>query len=744
MAVQDQHSENISSAEEPDAQDRPSSGTEVEVQNTVVATTVSGVVQARTITGGVHNYHHPAGPVRPVPRQLRPVPHGFVGRVDHLADLDRRAERQGTAMVVISAIGGTGGIGKTWLALAWAHHNLHRFPDGQLFVDLHGFTPTGRPAHPVDVLGGFLDALGVDRERQPTDPDRRAELYRSLVADKRMLIVLDNAATTDQITPLLPGGHYCTVLITSRNQLRGLVARHGAHPVRLDVLTDTEAHTLLASTLGPDRTATNAEAVAELIQLCGGFPLALGVIAARAAADPHLPLCDTVAELRTLGLDALDSEDPSASLPAVLSWSLRHLTRQQRTTFALLGVAPGPDTGLPATTHLTGLPEREAHAVLRALADASLIHRTPGGRYAMHDLVRAYATTTANNLPVHMRETALRRVLDFYTHTLHTADEFLDPYRDPARLAPPAQGVHPHPLHDAPAAWAWCDAEHACLLAAQHTATTYHWHLTAWHLAWTLDTFHHWRGHRYDRLSVWQAAADAATHLPDPTPLTRAHRLLGLAHAELGHHEDAIDHLHQALTLAEHHHDSTQQARTHHALSRAWEQQSDHQQALNHARRALDLCRSLHQPVWEARALNQVGWDAAQLGDYDTAREHCQAALTLHRHHHNTAGEAATLDSLGYIDHHTGHHIQAINHYHHALTLYRDNGNAFEVADTLDRLGHSHTALGQHNQARTVWQEALQLYREQARRDDAIRVQHQLDTLDHDGDEPPPDAETAG
>jgi tetratricopeptide (TPR) repeat protein len=703
-----------------------------EQQNAVVATTVSGAVQAHTITGGVHHHHHPVVPARPVPRQLRPAPPGFVGRADHLADLDRRTPTTGqqtASMVVISAIGGTGGIGKTWLALTWAHRNLHHFPDGQLFADLHGFTPTGRPAHPVDVLGGFLDALGVDRDHQPTDPDRRAELYRSLVADKHMLIVLDNAATTDQITPLLPGGHHCTVLITSRNHLHGLTARHGAHPVHLDVLTNTEAHTLLTTAL--DQATADKRAIAELIELCGGFPLALGLIAARAAADPHLPLGDIVAELRVLGLDALDSDDPIASLPTVLSWSLRHLTDQHRQVFALLGIAPGPDTGLPAATALTGLPERETHAVLRALAEASLIDRTPGGRYGMHDLVRAYATTIADDLPSHVRETALRRVLDFYTHTARTADQLLNPHRDALRLDPPAPGVHPRPLPDVAAAWAWFDTEHTCLLAAQHAAITHHWHPTVWHLAWGLDTFHYWRGHRHDRLTVWQTAADAAPHLPDPTPRTLVHRYLGYAHAYLGHHEDAIGHLHQALTLAEQHHNRTHQARTHQALAQAWEQRGDNREAQDHARRALDLYRSLDQPVWEAVALNTVGWSAARLGDYDNARDHCQAALTLHRHHHDPEGESAALDSLGYIDHHSGHHTQAIDHYHHALILRRDLGNTYQVANTLDALGFPHAALGQTEQARTVWQEALRLYREQGRHDDATRVQHQLDNLHH-------------
>lgn len=750
MMSHKQRCESTGGADEPTVPGTPQPRTDVEVRNTAVVTVGTGVVQAGTITGGVHYHQLPAVPVGPVPQQLRPAPHGFIGRVDHLADLGRLVptildtpsdEGHGAAMVVISAISGAGGIGKTWLALTWAHRNLYRFPGGQLFADLHGFSPAGRPAQPTDVLGGFLEALGVNRDRHPTDPDRRAELYRTLMADKRMLVVLDNAATADQVTPLLPGGRHCTVLITSRNQLPGLVARHGARPIHLDVLADAEAHALLATALGPERTANDAPAIAELIKLCNGFPLALGVIAARAATNPQLPLGDIVADLRARGLDALESEDPTASLPSVLSWSLRHLTIAQREVFALLGAAPGPDIGLPAAAALTDLPERETYAVLQALADASLIDRTPGGRYAMHDLVSAYATSVAADLSDAAREAALRRVLDFYTHTTHTAHQLIDPRDDPIQLDPLAPNVHSHPLFDAPVALAWCDREHACLLAAQHTATTLAWHPTVWHIAWALDAFHYRRGHLHDRLAVWQAAADAATHLPDPTSRALAYRFLGVAHAELGQHQDAVQHLHQALTLAEHNHDPLQQARAHHKLGWVWGHRGDDRQALEHARRALNLYRVLDKPVWEAQALNAVGWYAARLGDYDTAREHCHASLGQHRRHHNPEGEAATLDSLGYIEHHSGRHAEAIDHYRQALTLRRDHGNTYEAAGTLDRLGHPHAALSQHEQARTVWQEALKLYQAQDRHNDAARVRRHLEAVDHDSDQPSQDTE---
>jgi DNA-binding SARP family transcriptional activator/tetratricopeptide (TPR) repeat protein len=667
------------------------------------------------------------------PCQLPAAPAPFTGRVSELVELDRAlaATAPAAGTVVISAIGGAGGIGKTWLALAWAHRNLHRFPDGQLFVDLHGFCPAGRPTEPADAARGFLTALGVDPDVIPADLDALAALYRDRMAGRRMLLVLDNAATAEQVVPLLPGSATCTVLVTGRTKLASLIDRYGARHLPLDLLTRGEARALLAARLGDQRVESEPQVTDELIELCGRHPLALAIIARHAATRPSIPLAEFAAELRELGLEVLDHDtDPTASLPAVLSWSLRRLTEEQRTVFALLGIAPGPDIDLPAAVSLTGLPEARTRKALRVLEDHSLLDRHPHGRYSMHDLVRAYAATTAHDhLPELVRRAALERVVDFYRHTAHTAERLLYPHRPPIRLAPPVHGTHPQPLPDDLAALAWLDTCHPHLLAAQHTAATHRRHQAVWHLAWTLNTFHLRRGHRHDELAVWQAAADAAEHLPDPTTLIHARRRLGHAHAELGRHEQAIAHLHHALAVAEHH-DPIQHARTHHALAWAWEQRGDHRQALEHARRALVLFCGLDQPVWEADALNAVGWHEAHLGEYDNARDHCQAALTLHRHHQDPDGVADDLDSLGFIDHHTGHHQQAINHYRQALTLYRSVGNTTEAADTLDNLGHPHAALDQHAQARAAWQEASDLYRQLGRDTDVERVQRQLDDLD--------------
>ncbi|ONI89983.1 hypothetical protein ALI22I_13765 [Saccharothrix sp. ALI-22-I] len=335
--------------------------------------------------------------------------------------------------------------------------------------------------------------------------------------------------------------------------------------------------------------------------------------------------------------------------------------------FALLGIAPGPDIGLPAAASLTGLPEVQVRQALRVLEEHSLLDRHPHGRYAMHDLVRAYAATTAHDLAEPVRQAALARVVDFYLHTAAGADHLVDPHGTAVQLDPPVPGCHPQSLADAAVALVWFETEHRCLLAAQRTAAAQRWHGVVVNMAWVLVTFHRRRGHRHDQLAVWLAALTAAQCLPDPVIRTRVHRFVGASYADLGRHDEAIEHLQRALGVAEQHGDPTQRANSHYHLAWAWERQGDARRALDHATHALSLYRILRQPEWEARMLNSVGWLSTQLGDYDSARQHCEAALALYRHHHSREGEADRLDSLGLIDHHTGHHQHAIDHYQQSL-----------------------------------------------------------------------------
>lgn len=661
-----------------------------------------------------------------VPRQLPAAPAPFVGQRDALDRLDA-ARRDNSATVVISAIAGAGGIGKTWLALHWAHRNTDRFPDGQLFVDLRGFSPDGPPMTAEVALRGFLDALGVEPDRVPAEVHAQAAMFRSLVADRRMLLVLDNAVDTGQVVPLLPGSETCAVVVTSRNRLSGLITGHGARHVLLDVLSDTEARALLTRRLGMARVDAEPEAVAELIALCGGFPLALSIVAGRAHTGPLLRFADLAAELHDLGLAALDDDDPTASLPVVLSWSVQALNPDQARMFALLGVAPGPDISTAAAVSLAGRPAGETRAVLRELEQASLITRSAGDRCRTHDLIRAHALR--QHLANADADAALRRVLDCYLHTAYDADRILTPERPPVRLDPPVPGCQVVPLPDGTAALTWLANEHACLLAAQQTAITRSWHQDVWRLAWVLNTFHYRRGHLDDELAVWQAGLTAADRLGDVTTRILVRRMLGRVLGRRRQYEQATARLHEALTLAEQDQDEVGQAHVHGHLAHLNEMRGDYQRALEHCERTLDLFRALDDPIREAQSLNNMGWLAARLGDHETALRHCQTALALHRSQDYPNGEAHTLDSLGYIEHRNGRPARAVDHYRQALALWRELGNAYEAATTLSGLGDPYATLEQYDQARAVWQEAFELYQAQNRSQDADRVQRRLDGL---------------
>lgn len=466
--------------------------------------------------------------------------------------------------------------------------------------------------------------------------------------------------------------------------------------------------------------AAEPDAVGELVARCGGVPLALGLIAGRAAAHPRTPLAELAAELRALGIDALD--DDLTGLSTVVSWSYRALTERQQLMFGLLGLAPGPDIGLDATACLVGLSPAETRRLLRSLEEASLVLVDSFGRWSMHDLIRQYAANV--EMPADVRDAALHRVVDFYLHTAYSGDRLMGPNRTPQQLDPPT--CRPLTLPDPLAALVWCDTEHSCLLAAQRTAVDNGWHKEAWLLAWSVSIFHTRRGHDWDNLTVWQAAVAASEHLDDPDVTVLSRRFLGSAHARLGQFDEAIDQLNRCLAIAR---DDADRSIMHRTLSWTWGQRGDNREALRHATLALELIREVDRPVGKAWALNDVGWYASQLGELELARENCKAALALFREHDELDGESVTWDSLGYIEHHLGNHAEAVQHYGRALALIRSLGATSQLPDTLAGFGHPLKALGRHEEARAAWQEALEIYRTQDKTEDAERVQHQLDAL---------------
>lgn len=696
--------------------------------NEVTGSVTGTVVQARDI------HVHSSGKVPVVPRQLVAPPRFFTGRKRQLTvlagTLDRSVEHR--VAMTISTIGGAGGIGKTALALHWAHRNLARFPDGQLFVNLRGFDPSNEPTPPVVAMRGFLDALGVEPGAVPRDLDTQAALYRSLVAGKRMLVILDNARSCEQVVPLLPGSPSCTVLVTSRYQLASLATDHGAAPVDLDVLSDVEARDLFSCYVGAERVDAEHGAVSEVLRWCAGLPIAISIVAARAARYPGFPLAALHDELLDeSALTGWESGDLTARLHTIFSWSYNTLAQEQAEVFAFLGLVPGPDISLCAAASLTALPVPCTRRTLARLVDASLIEQPVPGRYRMHDLIRRFALERAHrDHTTSQHEAALRRVVDFFLHTALAGDRLLYPHRQPIQVDPPAAGCLPAAPADHAAAMAWFDAEHPSLNAAQRAAVAQGWHRTVWQLAWARTSFQLRRGHLDDDVSAWHTGTVAAERLNDPTAQSIAHRCLGHAYARADRYLEATDHLHQALLLAERTHDRYNRAHALWILAWLSKQQGDVRSALEHATEAKHLLETFDNPAWRADALSAVGWYAAHLREYHQARTHCDTAVLLHRAHHNRNGEADTLDTLGYIAHHTGRHADSIDYYQQALDLRRELGNTYETANTLDNMGQLYLALHRQDEAIAVWREALRLYRTQHRVIDTNRVQAQLNGLD--------------
>ena len=445
-----------------------------------------------------------------VPRQLPAAPRLFTGRRRELDQLTASTEPGAT--MVVTAIRGVGGIGKTWLALHWAHEHLDRFPDGQLHVDLRGFDPTGRPMSVGTAVRTFLGALGIEPSAVPPEEEAQVGLYRSLLADKRMLIVLDNARDTEQVIPLLPGGSACTVLITSRNRLTGLVTRHGASAVDLGALSTMEAWELLSGRLGTDRLAAEPRPAADLLDSCAGLPLALSIVAARAATHAGFPLESLADELRDHAgrLDTLDGGELSTNMRAVLSWSFHALDADAAGLFELLGLVPGPDISTAAAASLTALPDARTRVLLRRLEDASLVQQHTVGRFRMHDVVRLYAgaEATSGQSPGHTE--ALRRMVGFYLHTAFSAEQMLLPLQPPIELDEPATGSRPGLLVDPTTALAWFDVEFPNLLAVQRIAADRSWAVPVWQLARIMTTFLYRQGRFRDALILWRAGQLAA------------------------------------------------------------------------------------------------------------------------------------------------------------------------------------------------------------------------------------------
>ncbi|GAA2346760.1 hypothetical protein GCM10009854_24640 [Saccharopolyspora halophila] len=679
----------------------------------------TNVVQAEHISGGVHFHQAPERDL-PVPRQLPPRITHFTNRVGIQTQLNSWLDETGDDRAGL--ITGSGGVGKSSLTTYWAYRVRERFPDGDLFLDLRGYHDRGRLSAD-EALEQLLRSLGVTGEDLALDTEAKAALYRSLLHGRRMLIVLDNAVTAEQVRPLLPGSPTCRVLVTSRNLLASLTAREGAHRMPLDVLSPEHAIELLRSTTGADRIDVEPEAAAELARYCGHLPLALRIAAERLVAEAHLGVAELVEELadERARLDALSTEDESNAVRAVLSWSYRNLPAESARLFRLLGLTGAPDIGLEAAAALADLPRAKTRRLLSDLTGAHLLDEHRARRYRFHDLTALYASECAeHDEPAEERDAAVRRLLSWYLHTTITASWRAAPEFSRIPMRTPEQAGEVPDFPDRPSALRWYDEERENLLAAVRLAADRGEHLHAWQLPTSLFGFLLVRWPLADWMETHRIGLAAARELDDPqaeawmltcTAIARrslrdnetalaelqraielwqrtgpawAHawalRDLGELHFKMGRDAEADEVLERALAAHVELGDDYGEATTLAVLAKAEHRLGQHDEALRHLQRTLELRRAHDDSRNEASCLHHIGRVLGALGRTDEAHEHLERALELHRRLEFGLGEAEAREFLGELLQASGRSDEAREQLRLAAQRYDEMGVPHELA----------------------------------------------------------------
>jgi DNA-binding SARP family transcriptional activator/tetratricopeptide (TPR) repeat protein len=608
----------------------------------------------------------------------------FIGRRSELDVLDRMLAPPGhaeQATARIAVITGTAGVGKTALAVRWAHDVRERFPDGQLFTDMRGYA-AGTPKRSADALARFLRALGVPGERVSSDVDDAAAAFRSLLADRRVLIVLDNVADADQVRPLLPGGPGCAVVATSRQRLDGLVAHDGARHLSLSVLSSTEARVLLERALGSERVAAEPHAATQLAELCAYLPLALRVAAAALSGAPRRTIADYVATLRggdrlaTLAIDG----DPRSAVRSAFDLSYAELGATAREMFRLLGVAPGADVTTSAAAALAGCSPDAAESLLRRLVTAHLVDEVAPGRFALHDLLRLYAAEQAT--VEDDTEAALDRVITWYVHSARTAGRLVYPHivRLEGRDAPvpvPADPVqYATDLHAA----TWLDAERSNLVAVAEFAAQIGRDQTSWLLADALRGYFWYNRHGAEWLPMAETGLAAAIRGHNERAEAAMRLNVAAANHCLARRPAAIEEYTTAKAIARRVGWIEAEEAILTNLGIAYADDGDLGAAVDSYRLALSLARSRRR---QAITLVNLGNTLHQMGRlHDAVRQHA-AALDLARHANFAGGEASALQYLGYGEHALGDLPRALDHLTMALWVHRRTGNRHQEAQTL-------------------------------------------------------------
>ena len=649
----------------------------------------------------------PAAPVA-VPRELPADAPQFTGRSSELAALDRRLRQPGPTVCVIS---GMPGVGKTALAVHWACLLANAFPDGQLYANLRGYDP-GKPVSAADALAGLLRALGLTGPAVPDDIAERAARYRSLLAGRRMLILLDNAGSAEQVRPLLPGPGGCLTLVTSRDSLAGLVARDGAHRLGLDPLPPAEAVELLRALIGA-RVDRDPEAAARLADHCSRLPLSLRVAAELAATRPATPLTLLAGELagQRGRLDLLDAGgDPGTAVRAVFSWSCKRLDPAAALTFQLISAQPGPEVDEYAAAALTGLTPAQAGLVLRQLAGAHLIHPLAAG-YGLHDLLRAYGSDLAAELPGAELQTALTALFDFYRAATAQAMDLLVPESIGRRpqVSPPASPLPP--VNDKASARQWADANLANLIAVIGYAAGHDWPRHAFDLANMLFRDLEYCGRYPELLAIHEHVLAAARRHGDLSEQATALNQVCVVYLRQGNYDQAGRDLEQALSLYCQLADVTGQARAHGNLGILDFLLGKYPQATEHQESALKLFASIDDQPGQIRALVNLSLVEARLGDYLGAKEHATKALAGAPLANSVRFEVSALHSLGRVNARLGEVAVAESQLRRAHELSTEAGDPTGEADALGGLGDLAQRQGGYEQAATYYLRMLDLSR---------------------------------
>jgi len=628
---------------------------------------------------------------------------GFTGRTRQLAELDLLLDESNPpAEMVIAVVMGAPGVGKTALAVHWGHRVADRFPDGQLYVDLRGFSSEGLVMEPAEAMRALLESLGVPSQRLPATLDAQAAMYRSLLSGKRVLVVLDNARDTRQVRWLLPGTPTCLVVVTSRNQLSDLVT-DGACPLTLDVLPAAEARALLGRRLGADRVSAEPRSAEEIIERCAGLPLALAIVVARAVINPRLPLRSLAAELRDQ-LATLTGESPATSVRAVFSWSYEALDPAAARLFRLLSLHPGPDVGTPAAVALSALGQSRVRKLLTALTQAHLLEEPVPGRYRFHDLIRAFAAK-ADEAPAD-RADAMVRLFAWYLHTAAEAGRRLTPGHRQPELGPVPPGCQPSVFTTYEQALAWCDTEHSSMVACVRLAEEAGYDDVAWKLPVALWSYFVLRKPWDDWIACARIALDAARRRGDRFAEGWVLNGLGLAYAGRQPGQ-AIDCFQQALRVRQEIGDRLGAGAVLDNLGAAYWDLRKFDEGLDCFRQALAIAREIGNQYSEVIALNNLGEGLHRLGRFTDAVPCHQKALTVAREMGYHMSEAVALNNLGESYHSMSQLDSARDCFTGALAVRQRIGDRHGEAHTLRELGNLLHEAGQPAQARRAWRHAV-------------------------------------